>query len=883
MSMRWFRRRSPRDHADEMRAHVELFVEELVARGRTEDEARREAQVRFGNARVRIEEIDDMARLPLWDGLSRDLRYAIRVLWRTPAFTMTVLLTLALVIGANTAVFSLADAILYRPLPYPEPDRLAFVVADVQSPRGEGQQQSQDAMAWEAVRDQVPSLDAAVYSSGVNGVNLVVGDSASFVDQQRVSASYFRVLGISPAIGRAFLPEEDVPGGPALAVLSHRLWQREFASDPEIVGAPIQLRGEPYEVVGVLPASFDEAADADVWTPLRPSRRGEGGGTNFMLVVRLTPGATWLQANEELRRLGAEPLEARGVRPEDGATGYLVARRMHDVLAESNREPIVMLGAATVSVLLIACVNIAALLLGRGAGRSKEIATRMALGSGRREVVRQLMVESLVLGVVGGGLGVFVAWVGLGWLQYISASTFGAWGAASLDGRVLAVTAGLALMTSLLFGLVPAWQASRLNPQHALADGGSRSIAGSSTRWPARALVLAEVSLGVALLIVAGLLMRTFSNLNALDPGFDPDGLVTATVSLQDARYQDGASVNRLIDESLRELRAAPAIASAAVSLQSPYTRLLNWGFRMTDATTEGGSMANVMYVSDGFFEAYGIPVRRGRGIDHTDRSDSAPVAVVGEQFLRAFGEDGRAMLGRRLQLANAEREIVGVVGDVQQTDSGISFEGRVEGPLLATPTIYIPVSQTPDSMLNAVHTWFRPVWTVRPRARGQAAGAVAAAIGRVDPLLPVGPEASVDSIIADATAQERLMLLLVGVLAGAALLLSAIGIQGLIAHSVSARTREYAIRLALGASLGGTVGRIALSGLALAAAGAVLGGLISLWAVQLVRGFLWGVGEYDLPTYLGVTAFFLLVAGVASVLPALRLLRLDPAETLRN
>jgi hypothetical protein len=284
-----------------------------------------------------MEEIDAMTRPAALDALFRDIRYALRVLRRTPAFTTTVLLTLALVIGANTAVFSLADAILFRPLPYPDHDRLGFVAADVTSPRGREQQLSHDAVTWEAVRDGVPALDAAVYFGGITGVNLVVSNRASFVDQQRVSAGYFRVLQIAPAMGREFLPEEDVPGGPALAVVSHRLWQRAFDADPAILGRSIHLRGEPYEVIGVLPATFDETADADVWTPLRPSRRGEGGGANFMLVGRLAPGATWTQVDDQLARLGAAPLEARGVRAEDGVSGVLVSRPMHDVLAEGQR------------------------------------------------------------------------------------------------------------------------------------------------------------------------------------------------------------------------------------------------------------------------------------------------------------------------------------------------------------------------------------------------------------------------------------------------------------------------------------------------------------------------------------------------------------------
>ena len=876
------RRRRERERDEEMRAHLALYEEELTARGRSPEEARREARVRFGNRRARLEEIDAMTRLPLLDALSRDLRYAIRVLRRTPVFTATAVLTLALAIGANTAVFSLADTVLFTPPPYPEPERLAFVVARVEGPGGLDEQLSHDTVTWEAVRDQVPSLDAAVYFGGVSGVNLNVGDRAAFVEQQRVSAGYFRVLGLGPAIGREFTPAEDVPGGPAVAILSHRVWQREFGGDAAILGRAIRLRGEPYEVVGVMPAAFDETGEVDVWTPLRPSRSGEGGSANFQIVGRLGPGASWDQAQEELRRAGAGVLRNRGVLEEEGRSGHLAAAPMVDVLAEGNREPIAMLGAASMVVLLIAAVNIAALLLGRGAGRSKEIATRMALGCGKRAVVRQLMVESLVLGLAGGALGVLVARVGLSGLQHVAGTTFELWADAAIDGRVLLVTGGLVLVTSVLFGLVPALQASRLQPQRALADGGARGVAGGRRRWPGRALVLAEVALGVALLVVTGLLVRTFVNLRGLEPGFDPAGLVTASVSLQDARYATAGSVRGLANGSLQELRAMPGVRAAAVSLQAPYTRLLNWSYRFAGEDAERGTMVNASYVSDQFFQTYGIPVHRGRAIDATDGPQSAPVVVVNEAFVRAFSAD-RPAIGRRVQLSGADREIVGVVGNVQQLDSGISFEGRVDGPLIAMPIVYLPVSQAPASLLNAVHTWFRPVWAVRPQATGATAGAIAQAIARVDPMLPVGAEEAVAAMISRATAGERLMMTLVGVLAGAAVLLAVIGLHGVVAHAVSTRTREFAIRLALGASVPATVGGVAATGLAVAAAGAGMGVLLSLWAVGLVRGLLWSVGEYDPATYASVVALFLVVAAAASAIPALRIARLDPAKTLRN
>jgi hypothetical protein len=352
---RFFRRSArERERAAEIQAHLDLYADQLIAQGRSPEEARREARLRFGNPRARLEEVDQMNRLPVFDVLSRDLRYAARLLRRTPGFTITTVAILALVIGACTAVFSLANAILFEPPPYPEPDRLAFAQVVGRSERGEFAQLGQDAVSWEAIRDHVPSLDSAVYSGSFAGVNLVVGDRAAFVDQQRIGAGYFRVLGVSPAIGREFTPDQDLPGGPALAIISHRVWLRDLGGPPQILGETIRLRGDAYEVVGVMPESFDEVTSVEVWTPLRASRSGEGGGTNFMVVSRLRPGATWDQANAEMRAIGPEPLRERGIQPEAGVTAWSSTVPMPEVRAARSREPILMLGAAVPAVLLIA-------------------------------------------------------------------------------------------------------------------------------------------------------------------------------------------------------------------------------------------------------------------------------------------------------------------------------------------------------------------------------------------------------------------------------------------------------------------------------------------------------------------------------------------------
>jgi predicted permease len=822
--------------------------------------------------------------MPLFSALGRDARYALRSLRRTPVITLTAIATLALAIGACTAVYSIADALLMRPLPYPDAGRLAYIERRVVSPRGSGNTVGMDGLAWEILRDGAQLVDVAAYGASFgNGVNLVVGNAAAIVRQQRVSAGYFSVLGVSPFIGREFTPEEDRAGGPQATVLSHALWQRYFADRTDIVGQSILLRGEPYTVVGVMPKAFINIADADVWTPLRGSQKGEGGGTNFGILARLDAGVDWRRAEAELASLSAGKAPFKNIRSlmQDEVTAVLGLRPMQDVQLEGVREPVVMLAAAVGTVLLIACVNLAALLVARGAGRMKEIATRMALGSGRRAVVRQLMVEAAVLAVAGGAFGVLAGQFALSALQALGAETYGEWQRATLDVRALAVAIGLSGVTSLIFGLVPALQTSRLDVNAALGDAGSRSVAGSARQWPRRLLVVTEVALGVVLLVTAALLIRTFINLRMLDPGFDPRNLTTARVSLLDARYATPESVTRLFDQSLARLATAPGVESAAVSLGVPYDRLLNIGFRFPEQPSDEWRTTNATYVAGDIFKTLGIGLVAGRSLAETDREQSPPVAVVNDSFARFYSKDQPA-LGRRIRISGIDREIVGIVGNVQQRGSGFYVEGMVQGPITSPPLVYLPASQAAANLLGT-HVWFSPVWSVRARSTSEAIVAIRDAVASVDPLLPVAEPESMENLMSAAVARNRLMMTLVTVLAGAAVFLAAIGIQGLIAQSVTERRREFGIRMALGATAGQTVRSVALGGIALAAAGAVIGVGLSFWAVQLIEGFVWPAKQTDPLTYLAVGVFLLLVAATASLLPALKILKLDPATTLRS
>lgn len=810
------------------------------------------------------------------DFLTRDIRYALRMLRRTPGFTLTAVATLALVIGANTAVFSLANGLLLAPLPFPDSEELHLLQADIRSPRGQFSGTAHDGFTWKALQ-QTPWADrAAVFTNWASGVNLAVDGRAMFVDQQRVGAGYFRTLGVLPQMGREFLPEEDVPAGPAVVVVSHDVWQRELGGRPDVLGRSILLRGEAWQIVGVMPEGFRGTADADVWTPLRPSTTGEGGGTNYAILLRVPAGVAVDEAVAQLRPALDPSLRERGLR--DDTTATVTLQSLRESMTLNSRDVIVMLGAAAVVVLLIACANLAALLLARGSARTREVATRMALGSGRIAVVRQLLVESMVLAFFGGAAGLVVGWFGLAGLQALAGERFSDWQRVVMDGRVLGVSAGLSVLTSLLFGLVPAWQASRLDVQSALAGGGTRSIAGGARHWTRRGLVVVEVALGVVLLVAAGLLVRTFVNLQTIDAGFKADGLVTASVSLLDARYPGPAEVNQLFDRTLEQLRATPGVESAAVSLGLPFERVLNMGFVYPGE--ESGRVASVMYASAGFFETLGVATRRGRVFESRDRAEGRPVVVVNDAFVRFYSPD-REVVGRTLRMSGVEWEVVGVVADVQQRP-GFSLEGMTPGPMVSAPSLYVPAAQM-NAGLASTHVWFGPVFTVRAATPAIGAQALASAIAAADPLLPVGAVRLMSDVRASAVAMEEMLMTLIGTLAVVALLLTALGLHGVIAHSVAERTREFGIRIALGATPGATVRAVMLNGLMLAATGAVLGAMLAVPASSLVAATLYGVAERDVATYVAAAVFLLVVAGIASLVPALRLLRLDPAVTLRS
>lgn len=814
--------------------------------------------------------------------LGNDFRFALRQFRTSPGFVILVVATLGLAIGANTAIYSVLNAVMFRPVPYPEPDRLSVLMA-AYTVNGTTSQEVQTGRQFLLVRDAAPGLDVAAYSQE-NGVNFAAGNRPEYIQQQRVSAGFFRVLGSPPQYGREFTRAEDVPGGPAVAVLSHAFWRRVFHGDPQAVGRAIMLRGEPYTVVGIMPASFRSAAPVDVWTPLRPSAHGEGGGANYGAIARLKPGVSEAEAEGQLKAISRVIEQAgyldgpRGADFEERLVPY--QQGMTGPMREDSslRTELLLTWGAVLLVLLIGCVNIAGLLLARSGNRTREMATRMAVGGSRLRIVRQLLIESLVLSLAGCAAGIIVGSYAIDGLKHMGAARFELWRPIALDWRVMLAMFGLAVLTAFVFGLAPAIATTRIDIRSVLVEGG-RGVAGGRRRWTRSALVVGEVALSLVLLFSAGLLVRTLNHLNGLNPGFDSRNVIAAEISLQDKRYETQAAMNRLFDQTLTAIRSLPGVDSAAVALTLPFERPLNNGFRAAEGPDREPHMAEWVYVTPGYFSTMRIPLFRGRQFTASDTREGEPVMVVSRSFAARYFH-GSDALGRHIRSGIGTATIVGIVGDVQQ-HSGLDGSG---GPISIEPTIYIPAAQMSDGFVKLVHTWFSPKWVIRTTrpVRGLEAQ-VQSAIAGAGPLLPIAHFRAIDDLRGIYTSDQSFLALLFSVLAGLAVLLSAIGIYGLVGRAIVERQHEIGVRLALGAPAKQTIVEMMKPGLLLALGGVAIGGALSLAAGRLLRGEIWGIEPGDPLTFLGTIFLLLAVTSLASLVPALRILRLDPAETLRS
>jgi putative ABC transport system permease protein len=812
-----------------------------------------------------------------------DLRFALRQLRKNPGYILAVIFTLALGVGVNTAVFSLVNGFLLRPLPYPDPDRIGVLMLHregIFSSGGQFDQQdsdSQDGETWEMVRDNVPTVQAASFG-GASGVNLqassAAGENIRYVQNMRVSAHYFDVLGIQPFLGRGFSTEEDRPNGPNAVILSYGLWKAVFQGDPQVLGKPVTLKGEPYTVVGVLPPHAQATGIAGLWTPLQPHQSGECGGDNCEIIMRLAPGATWLEVSAQLSHLH-KGLFDEIAKSSKGRAWFYISPLAHDLTADM-RNPVLGLMSAVAVILLIACANLAGLTLVRIIRRAPEIATRLALGATRWAILRQLWVESLVLSLIGAALGLALARVILAALPGFLPDFLLPLGGAAIDFRVLFFTFAAALLTSLLFGALPALQTRRVDLRSSMAAG-SPSVARGSSRLR-QLLIVGEVALTVVLVSAAGLVIRSLVHLKTLPPGFDGTNVMTAKLSLDDARYRDAAAFQNLLNRSIAEMHRIPGVESAAVGLSVPYERGLNDGFKILDGKLAGKEWgSSLVYITPEYFQALRIPLLAGRAITDTDTPTSQLVAVVNADFAHQFFNDPNPV-GRHIQTSKRVYTIVGVVGNVAK-QPGMAHDA----PLATESLLYIPAMQTDQGLVNMAHVWFQPSWIVR--TSGPLEGLTAAmqnALAQVDPSLPFSGFHSMQDLLAENLTYQRVEVTLLSVLAGLALLLSAVGVYGLVSNLVAQRTKEIGLRMALGSSTQQAMLNVGSVGATSAVIGIVVGLGISFVAVRFLRSELYGIGQYDPLTLTVVPLILVAISAAASYLPTLRIARIDPARTLR-
>jgi len=805
--------------------------------------------------------------------LNQNLRFAIRQLWRNPGFTVTVVLTLALSIGANTAIFSIVNALLLKSLPYSHPERMGTVYTRVTGHLGWDERHHVNGEQWELLRDNVPSLIAAVSATRTSGVNLQADSQVQYLHAGRVSARYFDVLAIHPIIGRNFSDAEDLPHGAKTAILSYGLWRNTFGSDPNISGRNILLKGEPYVVVGVLPDGVTIPLDADVYTSLQASRDGEGGGTNFDLITRLRDGFTWQQADAEINRAWSLRTVRYELQDNPGAqvTYYSVPLQKGETAPLRPQVLALMLAAGII--LLIACANLAGLTLVRMLRRTPEVATRLALGASRWQIQKQFWVETLLLAFVGGIAGIAVGFVTLRGLLVLLPEHFLPVVDVPLDGRVLAFTVLTSLLTSLLFGMIPALTGLRYDLRSAIAN---RSAGGSKQLGLRQALIAGEVALTVVLLASSGLLIRTLVHLQTLPPGFDSTGVMTAKASLDDARFHDSAAFRKLFHESIAAMRQIPGVQHAAVGLSLPYERSLNSGVTLSDGKESGQQvMTGEVYITPDYFGALQIPILMGRDFTDADGPFSQHVAIVNQTFVRKFFH-GASPLGHYV---DKDKMIVAVVEDVA-IEPGLD----ATAPLSAEELMYIPATQVDAQSLALLHVWFQPNWIVR--TAGPAEGLTAQmqrALASVDPNLPFSGFYRMNDLLANTLATQRVEVALLSTMAVLALLLSAVGIFALVANIVAQKTREIGIRMALGSTIRQAMVNMGGPGVRASGLGLILGLVLCAGALRAMRSLLYGVGIYDIPTVACVILILGSVTVVAGTVPTLRIARIDPAQTLRD
>lgn len=860
---------------EELRFHLDREVERLEAQGVEAPEARSRALRSFGGVERWKEEVRDARGLRLLDDLRQDLAYGVRGLRRGPGFAAVAVITLGVGIGASTAVFSVVDGVLLEPLPYPEPQELVTIQGRFLPESGfDFPYFPLSPPEYRDYRQQARSMaDVGAYST--IGVTLTGPEG----DPQRVqgalvTANLFDVLGVEPILGRSFAADEDVPNGPAVVVLGHALWRSRYGGDPAIVGRSILANGAPAEVIGVMPPGFAYPAESQqIWGTLGLDPASQTNRSSHWLFAtgRLAAGVGLAEAEAEMETLMAA---WKAEFPSVHTGHFLILRSLEDQVVGEARPMLLVLLGGVGFVLLVVCANVANLLMARGEARTRELAVRGALGAGRWRLGRQLLTESVILALVGGAVGVGLAWLGVGGLVALGADSIPRAALVQVDGDVLAFCAGVSLLTAVLFGIAPAVQGGRADPGAVLREGGRAGTGGRSRTRFRRGLVAVEVALAVLLVAGAGLLLRSFAELLRVDPGFRAEGVLVAQISLPSTDYPDLPAVAAFHGRLQERLAALPGVRSVSAAGDLPLLETPpNVDFEIDGlppvAPGQPARSGDLVFALPGYTEALGIRMVEGRFLEPTDHRDAPPVAVVNRTAAELYWPD-RSPLGARIRMSSSEpgpwHTVVGVVEDV------------LFASLDATPrqAWYLPVSQAPWS----ARTLYYVVATSGDPAR--LAPAVRGAIWELDERLPLIRLEPLERVVAASLSRPRFVATLLTGFAAIALLLGAIGIYGVMAFSVAQRARELGIRMVLGARRGQTAWLVVRQGLGLALAGLLLGVPAALGLTRLLGGLLYGVSPTDPLTFGAAALALLAAASLACWLPARRAVRLDPAESLR-
>jgi putative ABC transport system permease protein len=866
------------DAADEVQQYFEEALAAAKARGLSSEDARRAARLESGNMTV----VREQVRTYGWESAVRiiasDLHYAARQLRSHLGFSIVSVLTLALGIGASTAIFSAVDPILFEPLPYPHANRILTIWNSWQGARSElsfgtFQELAQRSRSFESMTIFEP------WQPAMNG-----GVQPERLEGQSVSASFFQVLGVAPALGRDFQPSEDVFGGPKVVIVSDRLWRRLFHGNRSVIGHPVKLAGDNFIIIGVTPRGFEDvlSSSTDLWTPAQYDTRQIGKdfttpawGNHLRMAGRLRPGVTRAQAIEELDQIARTP-RPEFARPRWASLrGGLIVDSLQDDIAHAVKPALIAVLGAVLLVLAIACVNVVNLMLARSEQRRGEFAVRAALGASRVRIIRQLITESLLLAALGGALGLGVALAGVRALVALSPPGLPRVDAIAVDGVAFAFAFGITTIIGVLTGLIPALHVSR---EEVLQQSSRRTAGGHA--WTRRALVVTEVALALVLLVGAGLLLRSMRRLLAVNPGFDTAHLLTLQVQTSGHQFDDLASApgsgesarRRFFRQALEAVHQVPGVEQAAFTSLLPLSDDPSWvstyGAHFENDDPQGGHNVSRYAVSPGDCQAMGIPVLSGRCIDEHDAATAPQAALLSESLARSQFP-GQNPIGKRLHVGPTDRPwyiVVGVVGDVKQTSLAID----------APDAVYLSTEQTwfADDTLSFV-----------VRTRGDAAAfapAVKNAIWSVDRNQPIVRVATMDALLAVTNAQRTFVLILFEAFGIVALALAAVGIYGVLAGSVVERTREIGVRAALGASRSNILALILRDGMRLTAFGILIGICAALFASRALVTLLYGISYLDAIAWLGVVTLLTVVAGVACWTPAWRAARVDPSITLR-